>query len=181
MDADEFREVFPRLARHLSEGETTSLLAGFSLRTHATGTQLCTFGAPADTMHLITGGEVSIRATSSGETLLLGQAGRGGMVGEVGLIEPGAASATVEALEPVTTLALDSAALERLCREQPAAASALLLALSAELAQRVRRSSTDILRRIDDHAWMRAEAKRDRRSWLARLSDLVLGTQGDAA
>jgi CRP-like cAMP-binding protein len=179
MDAAEFRQVFPGLVRDLSEDESSSLLAALTPRTHAKGARLSTFGERADTLHLVTRGQLAIRATASGETLLLGQAGRGGVVGEVGLIEPGPASATVEALEPTSTLDLDPAGLERLCDEQPAAASALLLALSGELAHRVRRSSTDILRKIDDHAWMRSEAKRDRKGWLARMAQLVLGSQGD--
>jgi CRP-like cAMP-binding protein len=181
MDAGEFRQVFPRLTRNLSEGETKALLAALRPREHASGAHLSTFGERSDTLHLITGGQVAIRAVQAGETLYLGHAGRGGIVGEVGLIEPGPASATVEALEPLTTLDLDAAGLERLCSEQPAVASALLGALSLELAARLRRSSTDLLRRIDDHAWMRAEAKRDRTGWLARLAHLVHGAHGDAA
>ena len=168
MDANEFRQVFPRFARSLSENETKSLLAALTPREYADAARLCTFGEPTDTLHFITSGQVAVRATQAGETLYLGQAGRGGIVGEVGLIEPGPASATVEALEPVTTLNLDAAGLDRLCAEHPAAGSALLSALSVELAARLRRSSTDLLRRIDDHAWMRAEAKRDRKGWLAR-------------
>ena len=181
MDANEFRQVFPRLARSLSEAETTSLLVALTPRTHADGARLSTFGERTDMLHLITSGQVAIRATQAGETLYLGQAGRGGIVGEVGLIEPGPASATVEALEPVTTLDIDAAGLERLCAQQPAVGSALLSALSVELAARLRRSSTDLLRRIDDHAWMRAEAKRDRKGWLSRLADLFHGEPGGVA
>jgi CRP-like cAMP-binding protein len=181
LDAHEFREVFPRLGKSLSDREAAGLLAALAPRSHATGASLCTFGERSDTLHLITGGQVAIRVKAAGETLYLGQAGRGGVVGEVGVIEPGAASATVEAMEPVTTLELDSKGLERLSRDEPGAASALLLALSLELAHRVRGSSTDILKRIDDHAWMRAEARRDRKGWLGRLARLIHGGEGDAA
>ena len=181
MDVHEFQKAFPRLARGLSEKESASLLAALTPRHLPPGTKLCTFGEHADTLHFITAGQVASRVNAGGETLFLGQAGPGGLVGEVGLIEPGPASATVEALEPVSTLSLDAAGLERLCREQPGAASALLGTLSLELAHRVRRSSTDIIRRIDDHAWMRAEARRDRKGWLERLADLVHGNAGDAS
>lgn len=180
MDAHEFREVFPRLGKSLSEHDAAGLLAALTPRAYSNGERLCTFGEPSDTLHLITSGQVAIRVKTGGETLYLGQAGRGGIVGEVGVIEPGSASATVEAMEPVTTLDLDSKGLDRLSRDEPGAASALLLSLSLELAHRVRGSSTDILKRIDDHAWMRAEAKRDRKGWLGRLARLIHGGEGAA-
>ena len=181
MDAREFRDVFPRLATDLDDEEVSRLLRALTPRSFAAGTNLCTFGEVADTLHLITSGELAIRVTAAGETLYFGHAGRGGTIGEVGFIEPGTASATVEALEAVSALSLDHQGLERLCRTDPPVASALLLALSLELARRVRRSSTDIVRRIDDHAWMRAEARRDRTGWVSRLAALVHGSDQGAA
>ena len=67
MDANEFRQVFPRLARSLSEAETKSLLVALTPRTYVDGARLSTFGERTDTLHLITSGQVAIRATQAGE------------------------------------------------------------------------------------------------------------------
>lgn len=172
MDVGEFQEAFPRFAREMSQREIASLVAVLRPRTHAVGERLVEHGKRSETAHFITSGQGSIRLEAAGETLYLGVTGPGGVVGELGLIEPGAASATVEAIEPMTSHDLSALDFEVLCSSEPGAASGLLHVVSLELAQRIRRSGTDILRRIDDHAWMRATAKSDRGSWVSRLARL---------
>ena len=114
----------------------------------------------------------------SGEELLLGQAGPGCVVGELGMVEPGPSSATLTALDDLETLDMTHERFERLCRESPAAASALLRSISLELVHRLRNSSNEILRKIDDHHWMRVRAQEDRKGWLARIASLVRGGAG---
>ena len=64
---------------------------------------------------------------------------------------------------------------QKTCDEQPEAASAILRVLSLNLARRLRNSSADLVRRIDDHEWMRAEAEADQPSWFGRLVNIMTG------
>jgi CRP-like cAMP-binding protein len=181
MRSDELRRRFPALLKHFSEADAAALGAALTPQHFETGETLTAYREPADTLHLITGGSVAIHVMQEGENLVLGQAVPGCVVGEVGLVEPGPASATLEAREPVDTLALPHERFEKLCREEPSVASSLLRAISSELVARLRNSGHDILRRVDDHAWMRLRAREDRPGWLARIAALVRGAEGGDA
>ena len=63
----------------------------------------------------------------------------------------------------------------------PSEDGAELVELSLELVHRLRSAGTDIVRRIDDHQWMRMEANRDREGWLGRIAQLFRGHQGGAS
>ena len=93
----------------------------------------------------------------------------------------GIALATLTALEETQTLDLTHEDFEELCKENASAASALLRSISHELVHRLRNSSGDILRRIDDHHWMRVRAQEDRKGWLDRIAGLIRGVAGGQA
>ena len=180
MRPDELRRRFPALMKHFSDTDGATLLEALEPRHFEEGETLTRYREHADTLHLIVSGSVAIHVLQQGENLVLGQAVAGCVVGEVGLVEPGPASASLEAREEVDTLALTHERFERLCREAPSAASSLLRAISTELVGRLRNSAHDILRRVDDHAWMRLRAREDRGGWLDRIAALVRGTAGSA-
>jgi CRP-like cAMP-binding protein len=181
MSPDELKRRFPTLTKHFSQADREALLGALTPRRRTRGERLTIFGERGDTMHLIAAGQVSIHVEQDGEDLLLGQATPGCVVGEIGLVDPGPSSATLTALEDVETLDLDHEGFERLCAEHPATASALLRAISLELVHRLRGSSHEILKRVDDHHWMRVRARQDRRGWLARMARLVgAGAGGEA-
>ena len=177
MDAAELRKRFPTLTAHVSDADVEALLAALEERAFPVGSKLVRHGEHADTLFLLLDGRANVHVVAEGQDLLLGQAGPGAVVGEVGLIEPGPASATVEALEPTTTLALRRDRFLALSQSSPAAASALLRALSRELVERIRSASDDVVRRIDDHHWMRAEAEKDKPRWFRRIAALVRGAE----
>ena len=177
MDLDELRQRFPAITGHVSDADAQALLDSLEPRHFQEGSMLIRHGEHADTLHFVTSGQLSIHVEAEGQDLLLGQAGPGTVVGEVGLIEPGPASASVVALEDTATLALERGHFDVLTKNHPAAASALLTALSHELVARLRHAADDVVRRIDDHHWMRAEAAADRPRWFQRIAALVRGAQ----
>ena len=106
MNADQLRERFPALTKDIPDAECEALLTALNPRGHAAGDCLTTWGEPSNELHLVLSGALSIHVEKDGEDLILGQAGAGAVVGEVGFIEPGPSSATMQVLEPAETLAM---------------------------------------------------------------------------
>lgn len=178
MSPDELKKRFPALTKHFKKADLEAFAGALSPRSWDKGEQLTRFGEEGRTLHLVARGAVSIHVDRGGDELLLGQAGPGCVVGELGLVEPGPSSASLTALDELETLDLTHERFEQLCREKPAAASALLRSISLELVHRLRNSASEILRKIDDHHWMRVRAQEDRKGWLARIASLVRGAAG---
>jgi CRP-like cAMP-binding protein len=79
---------------------------------------------------------VSVRV--DGRVFDLGPLEPGAVVGEVGVCDPGPATATVTAEEPSQVLVMDRAALDAVAAAEPRVATAVLRTLSATLSARVR-------------------------------------------
>ena len=105
----------------------------------ARGETLFSEGQPGDSLHVVEQGRLAVEVrTETGEAVMLDIVGPGGVVGEVALVLPGARrTATVRALDDVTTRMLTSEAFAQLCREHPSVA----VAASQMLAERVERLS----------------------------------------
>lgn len=98
----------------------------------------------------------------------LAHVGPGAWVGEVALLDPGPASATVRAAVDCTVLELDAAALERLVAQEPHIARAVVRALSSTLARRLRQASQHGAEEGEGEGGG-DEPPRTARSWLSRL------------
>lgn len=181
MGPDELKRRFAALTKRFKDADLRAFAGALESRSWSKGESLTRYGEMGSTLHLVTSGLLSVHVEQGDEELLLGQAGPGCVVGELGLVEPGPSSATLTVMEDAETLDLTHERFEQLCREHPGAASALLRALSLELVHRLRTSSHEILRRIDDHRWMRMRAQEDRKGWLARIGSLVRGAAGGEA
>ena len=178
--AQDFESQYQGLTRHFAAGDAEALVEVLVPASVSAGERLIRRGSVSDTMYLVDGGLLSISIGESGQELELGQSGPGSFVGELGMIEPGPASATVVAVEDTSLLTLDHGRFVRFTRAEPTTASAVLQALAVDLVQRLRASSVDLLEQIDEGHWMQAKACEDRRGWLDRLAILVVGDGGDA-
>ncbi|HWB65752.1 MAG TPA: Crp/Fnr family transcriptional regulator [Mycobacteriales bacterium] len=99
-------------------------------------------GDPADAVHLIESGHVSVRVgTPYGETATLRLLGPGDLFGELAVISPGPRNATITAIEGCETLVLHRDQIDQLRRENPAVERALL----ESVIQEVRRLSSQIV------------------------------------
>ena len=115
----------------------------------------------ADCVHVILSGRVAAVVTSPlGQQLTYRVMGPGELFGELALLSDGRRSATIQALEPTETLAVDRVDFERLRRERPVVGEALVRLLAAEvrrLSQRLREAlsvpvETRVRRRLMDLA-----------------------------
>jgi CRP-like cAMP-binding protein len=138
----EFPGGFPWLAHFLEDRpEASRALAGKARRRDvAKGALLKEEGRPNGTLSFFASGRARVRLDAAGRQVALGTKQAGDFVGELGLIQPGPATATVEATSPVTVYELTHDDYVALRRDAPAVAGALLSAICCDVARRLRRS-----------------------------------------
>jgi CRP-like cAMP-binding protein len=112
----------------------------------ANGT-LLTVGEHNDTLFFVTDGEFLVSLPFTKGPLFVGSRARGTWLGELTLLKPGPATATVTAAEDSEVLALSAATLGELTTTHPSIVAHLVRALSEDLAQRVRTAGV-----VLDHA-----------------------------
>lgn len=134
----------------------------------APGDALITEGDPADALYFIESGSFEVRKRSEavptqargpddaghtiGQTIghTIGQARAGDLVGEVALFDSGTRSASVRALAPSVVLALRIGDLERLASTPLHPAVQMRLNLAQQMARRVRDSTANAVRHLED-------------------------------
>lgn len=152
------------LGAALSPDERLRLEARMQRSTFPAGAVLCREGESRAGLCVVAQGELTVEVGGA----LLTRVGPGEWVGEVALLDPGPASATVRAASDSTVLELDAAALDRLVADEPHIARAVVRALSGTLARRLRQASQQGPSPDDSDA-DGEEAPRTARSWLSRL------------
>ncbi len=122
------------LFRSLSATEEAAILALARRRKFRRNEPIFHEGDPGDAVHLIDKGHVAVRITTLlGEVVTIRVISRGGLVGEMAVLDPAPRSATVVALGPVETLSMHRDVIERARREHPALDGVLLAAALAEV------------------------------------------------
>jgi CRP-like cAMP-binding protein len=172
---EELQARFPALTRSFDREDSEALGKVLAPATFKAGETLMAQGSHTDTMYLVERGLLSVFIEAGDQQLILGQARSGMVVGEIAMIEPGPASATVSALEDTAVLSLGHEGYQRLLADSPKTASILIESLSLDLAHRLRHAGSGLLRRIDERHWMKVEAQRDRPGWMRRLATILIG------
>ena len=135
------RELFPGV----NPATAASLLAMLQPVRLADMDLLFTEGEPGDTLHVVTGGVLSLRCETLGDEVVeLARVSTGEVVGELAVISPAPRSASAVAIGPVTTLALPRSLLTSLLEERDPAAEALLRALTLRTCRRLRQTDARI-------------------------------------
>jgi CRP-like cAMP-binding protein len=181
MTGEELTERYPGLTGEFSADDCRALLEVLTPVTVQAGEVLMEHGQQTDTMYLIESGLLAIRIDDRGEKLLLGRGAPGAVVGEIAMIEPGPASATVAAMEDTALLALSHDDFEKFRNDRPEAGNAMLQSISLDLVRRLRESGQGLLWRIGEHEWMKLAAQEDRKGWFRRMATLVVGMEGESA
>lgn len=138
----QFQRTFPKLFANCHQKDVEILLKIFKPAERIpSGTVLIQQNQPSDSMYLVGTGLLGVSLENGSKRFNLGMLGRGQWVGDVSLIEPGPASATVSVLEDAALMQMTHQDLLELRHNHPRTASRLLNALSVELAERMRVSS----------------------------------------
>ncbi len=104
-----------------------------------------------DRVYFLADGDVEVHVDCQGAMLKLGMRRGGSWVGELGFIEPGPASASVDATTDVEAWVLTHEAFDRLREEHPGAAASLTELVCRDVAARLRETDTLSFRREGDH------------------------------
>ncbi len=138
------------LAAHLDADCARLLAARMERRILDADQPLVAPGWPTDTLYFVLSGALDVELEEPTGTVRVGHIEPGTWVGEAAFIDGGAATATVIATRMTTLLALRRSDFDELCQVSPRAASHLLHALCAVLAERVQASSSGLFAEADD-------------------------------
>jgi CRP-like cAMP-binding protein len=146
------------LLEPLAEPERRQVLAAAHRRRFARDEVVFWAGDPGDSVHLLASGHVAVQVTTSrGDVATLRVLGPGEHFGELAIVSPGPRSATVRALDAVSTLVLHHAQFEEL-RRLASIEDVLVTALAMEV-RRLAGALTDALYLpASDHLWKRLAA-----------------------
>jgi len=123
------------LVEGLSEEQRRSLLATARRHRYAPGEVVFHEGDPADSLHMIESGRVSVGLTTSyGNQVTFALQSKGEIFGELALLSPDSRrTATVTALERTETMVIHRDDFDRLRADQPQVTEALLRILAARV------------------------------------------------
>lgn len=162
----QFRDRFPLLARHSNASDLDALLDCLHVRTVESGEVLVTEGSDMDCLYLVWDGELRCSLREGDEEQEIGRVSQGQYVGEVSVLDPGPATATVVAETPCTLLEMSREKFESLGQTHPIIRSRLIKAMIAVLIERLRSS---------DHMLYQAFGDEDAQPQDARLSRVFQG------
>lgn len=126
--------MLPTLLESVAPDDRERLLARAVRHAYDKGECVFVEGDRSDALHLIESGRVAVRAaTPDGDVATFTVLTAGECFGELTLTEPASVrSATIEALEPTTTIAIAKADFDELRREHPSVDRFLVMVLAAE-------------------------------------------------
>jgi len=176
--AAEFKRRFKAIAGQFSStAQLDTLLQKMAPTPVRTGTEIVQYEGTSSTLFLLWDGALSVSIGKGAESLELGSIGPGEWIGEITLIEPGVASATVTAKADSTLLALPHKTFRELEKSEPEIASALLHAISLSLAERLRATSNQVSRCVSGEALDGKMLKAPERASIAQLIADLMGLQ----
>ena len=105
------------------------------------GTTIIQEGEFQDRFYVVVAGQVTITARAAGKEMTLNMAQAGECLGEVNLLEPGPASATVRVVEDTTMWSMDVGDLRTYLSEHAGGAGALLMGMASCLSKRLRQAN----------------------------------------
>lgn len=182
INAEDFRARFPVLATHASAQELTALLDALTLQQVPAGEVLIRDGEPADTLYFLWDGRMVAFIESANVSIELGHIEPGETIGEVAVLDPGPATATVKAEVDCSVLALSPQGLRTLDQNHPVMCSKLVRMLSQLLVERLGAADDLLLRhRQATEAAGAASTPHHLRDWPMKVYRKLFGHREAAA
>jgi CRP-like cAMP-binding protein len=122
-----FRELSPADLKHVAESVTENA--------YVDGTVIAEQGDPGDAMHVVVTGEVRVLVGAGSDVQEVARRGPGYIVGEMSVIGDRPRMANLVAAGDVRTLSIDRSRFQRILKERPDAALAVMRELSARLSE----------------------------------------------
>jgi CRP/FNR family cyclic AMP-dependent transcriptional regulator len=142
--ASEFSARFPTLAAQLDADQVQQLLGHVERNEIGADEYVVAEGTRSDALFLVWDGELeALTGTPAGDRQV-GLVGPGELIGDISLLDPGPATASVLAPQGCTVLRLDRSEFDELRESSPAVATALVHQLLLSLATRVRSATQQL-------------------------------------
>jgi CRP-like cAMP-binding protein len=145
-----FREHLPRLSSALADAGLDALLGALEIQEMIAGEVLIAEGTQDGNLFIVWSGQLDASMETPSGPAPLGQIGPGAYLGELSLLDPGPATATVTAEQGCTALRLTRDNFDRLCKEHPDVAGALIDELLRSVAERLRVATSRFARASGD-------------------------------
>ncbi|HTH46206.1 MAG TPA: DUF1003 domain-containing protein [Candidatus Limnocylindria bacterium] len=144
------------LFQFLDDQERAELAAQLEVVRFRAGETIFQIGEPGEALYLIRSGEVEVFFKNhTGERIVLEVVTSGGFIGELSLLDRGARSASVVAMQDTETLRLNRSHLEKFIMLRPQAAMDLIAAMGRRLrasSERLRQTATrNVNEETEDH------------------------------
>jgi CRP/FNR family cyclic AMP-dependent transcriptional regulator len=125
----------------LSDGSLASLASYGRYHQFSAGTEIIREGEMQDRFYVVVTGQLEINARTGNTEMPLSTAKAGECLGEVSLLEPGPASASVRVVEDTTMWSMDIGDLRTYLTEHAGGAGALLMGMASCLSKRLRQTN----------------------------------------
>lgn len=125
----------------LSDQSLANLAVYGQYQQFSAGVPIIREGEAQDRFYVVVSGKLAISALAAGQEIPLSITEAGECLGEVSLLEPGPASASVQVLEDAVLWSMNLEDLRRYLTEHPGGGGALLLGMAQCLSQRIRQSN----------------------------------------
>jgi CRP-like cAMP-binding protein len=176
---DQFTGRFAALAnRFPSTPNLAAVLSSMRIEQIPARTRLIEYDGACSKLYLVWEGQLSASIEDESGKILLGQIGPGEWIGEVTLIEPGPATASVDADEDTVLLTMSHKDFSDLRENQPPAAGALMHALSLNLVDRLRAYGKRAAHEISSGQYAMEELAPKERATLITLIARLMGIRG---
>lgn len=138
---DEFYDHFANVVSHVNPNQVQKLLDCMTPHTYPAGEIILHDGDESDALFFLWEGLLYASINENDETIDLGEIVPGQWVGEVSMLDPGPATATVTTITESTVLKLSRESYLKLERTAPQLVTRLLHGMSNLLAERMRAAS----------------------------------------
>lgn len=151
------------ILRHLSQPDLEALKFYGTFGEYGVGEVIITQDQPNDYLYFVVHGALDVIVSQHGKETKVGDIGPGDCIGEVAILEPGDASATVVVRETSILWSLDVNALQQYFEAVPVGGAYLLMGISRLLCRRLRHANQTIMenRIIPGHLGVRSGLVRE--------------------
>jgi len=176
----QFQSRFKALAAQFrSPADISVLLQNCTLSRVPAGTRIITHRGSVSSLYLVWSGLLAANIEEGDVKLELGDIRPGQWVGEVTLIDPGPANASVSAVQDSELIMLSHEVFNRLQKTHPAVAGALLRALCLNITERLRPTGERVIDQIGSHAYRLHDLPPEEKAKGMRLiASLLVGLLG---
>ncbi len=175
IETSQFKETFSDISSLVGPKSLETLVASLEEVQTPAGEALVEYGQPSDKLYFVTEGKLEVSLKSGGANVGLGEVIGGQIVGEISLIEPGPASATVKALAATTAVALSQKGFEDFAASYPADAAMLLKELSKRIARRTRAATASLIERDESGKLVLDRPAEEHKNRLVQLMSTLFG------